>query len=188
MKNLSKEQLKNILIEENYYKTLILIELGYGEDDQKLKETIGQVIYHGNVSMYELGKEYIDGYGISLDEYYEDGEDSLFYDFCDHETIAKNLTPDSSDDEFYKYIDYEAYGKEMLLDGRAFFGEEFYDVEGHILEIVDYDFLSEQNDSINTPDTIVACYEAVNIYLNRDNNLEDSIMYAGEKFKEEVAE
>ncbi len=184
MKKLSKEQLKNISIEENYYKTLIIEELGYR---QELKDSVGYVLYHGEVSMYDLGKEYIGGYAISLKEYFDKKEESFFYEYCDHVGISENLTIDSSDEEFHKNIDYEKYGEDMILVGQAEFGEEFYDIEGHIVEIVDYDWLSEQNDPINTPDGIVACYEAVNIYLDKGNNLEDAIMYAGEKFKWEAA-
>ena len=192
---MQKKTLENILkeittnkITENYYKVIIMAELGYGSNNGNLEEGISCIICHGKMSMLELGKEHFTAYYYGAIEYLEDNDSTIFYDYCDHNGIAKNITTDSTYEEFQQYVDHKRLGENFIkYEYQGFGGEYFYEVDGYIFEVVNYDWLSEQDEPENTLDVIVACYEAVNIYLDKGNNLEDAIMYAGEKFKWEAA-
>ena len=95
MKELSIKQLRNISIEEvreNFYKSFVMDELGYGDSSERLKQNVGCVISCGKLSNYELGKNHVNAYSYDLNDYINDSEEHYFYEYCDHAQISKNIT------------------------------------------------------------------------------------------------
>ncbi len=174
-------------IVEYYYTALVMVHHGYGHNTEQLKGSVGSVIYKGELTEEEVGESHIEAYYYGASDYFTDAEESYFYEYCDHTGIAKNITLDSTYEEFQKYVDHKKLGMDLLNYETGFCGEYFYSMDGHVFEVVDYDWLSEQEDSECIPDVIIACYEMVNLYIEKGKDLEDAILLAYEEFNGEVA-
>ncbi len=172
---------------EYYYTALVMVHHGYGHNTEQLKGSVGSVIYQGELTEKEVGELHICAYYYGASYYFTEGEDSYFYEYCDHRGIAKNITLDSTYEEFQKYVDHKKLGMDLLTYETGFCGEYFYSMDGHVFEVVDYDWLSEQEDSECIPNVIIACYEMVNLYIEKGEDLEDAVLLAYEEFNGEVA-